>query len=151
MKSSPFLNLLGAFVMPLVLCLCFIASIGAKQQNVVSASSDARHSHQQPVTQSSTSTTVNGNQVTLNNLKYDPQNISVTVGTTVTWTNKENTPHTVTADDKAFSSPNINPNGTFTYTFTKPGKYPYHCAYHGGKGTGMSGTVTVVAGKAKKG
>ena len=149
MKSSPFLNLLGAFVLPLVFCLCFIIAIGTKQHSVASASAIATPSPAQAIAQSSTATTSNGAQVTLNNLKFEPQNLTVTAGTTVTWTNKESTPHTVTADDKAFSSPNINPNGTFSHTFTKPGKYAYHCAYHGGHGTGMFGTVTVTA-KGKK-
>lgn len=90
-----------------------------------------------------------GAQVMMNNLKYEPKNITVTVGSTVTWKNNEASPHTVAADDDSFNSPNIGKDGAFSQKFTKPGKYAYHCAYHGSKGGGMSGTITVVAAKKK--
>ena len=54
----------------------------------------------------------------------------VGVNNTVTWTNKDNLPHTVTADDGSFSSGNLNPTNQFSWTFSKPGTYSYHCSYH---------------------
>jgi plastocyanin len=65
--------------------------------------------------------------------------ITVTVGTTVTWTNHDDDPHTVTADDKSFDSKGLGNGDTWSYTFTKPGRYPYHCSAH----PFMKGTVIV--------
>ena len=75
---------------------------------------------------------------------YSPANITVVIGAnnTVAWTNNDNTPHTVTANNGAFDSGLINPGQTWTYTFTTPGTYAYHCSIH----PWMTGTVTVEAG-----
>ena len=84
------------------------------------------------------------NEVVITNSKYEPKKLTITEGTTVTWNNKEGS-HTVTADDNAFSSKVLKANDTFTYEFTKPGTYPYHCTFHGGKGgVNMAGTIVVV-------
>ncbi len=67
------------------------------------------------------------------------ESFTVPVGTTVTWTNKDSAPHTVTAENSSFMSPTLNQGSTFTFTFTKAGTYGYFCALH----AGMTGTVTV--------
>lgn len=102
-------------------------------------------------TQAPTATAANPSQnqsksqtITLINTSFDPKQLSVAVGTTVVWTNKDSMAHTVTADDKSFDSGNLNTGDTFKFTFTKAGTYPYHCQYHGGpNGVGMSGVITV--------
>ena len=82
--------------------------------------------------------------VSLSDFKYTPKLLKVKVGAKVTWTNKENVPHTVDEDKGAFESGNLTNGKTFSFTFDKPGTYRYHCAFHGGKGgEGMSGTVRV--------
>ena len=82
--------------------------------------------------------------VTLSNNQYSPAKLTVAAGTTVTWTNKEAKPHTVTADDNSFASKAMKENDTFSFKFDKPGTYAYHCAFHGGNGgKGMSGQVIV--------
>ena len=82
--------------------------------------------------------------VSLSDFKYSPKLLKVKVGTKVTWTNKENVPHTVDEDKGAFESGNMTNGASFSFTFDKPGTYRYHCAFHGGKGgEGMSGTVKV--------
>jgi plastocyanin len=80
---------------------------------------------------------------------YQPNPIQVSVGTTVTWTNNDAQPHTVTSgsngqpDNKFNSSPNftplLNPGQTFSFTFTQAGDYPYFCMVH----PNMVGTVSV--------
>ncbi|HKY11362.1 MAG TPA: plastocyanin/azurin family copper-binding protein, partial [Nitrososphaera sp.] len=80
---------------------------------------------------------------------YSPNPIQVSVGTTVTWTNNDSQPHTVTSgsngqpDNKFNSSPNftplLNPGQTFSFTFTEAGEYPYFCLLH----PNMVGTVNV--------
>jgi plastocyanin len=70
---------------------------------------------------------------------YSPNPLNVTVGTTVTWTNNDNTSHTSTANNGQWSSPVIGPSGQFSTTFTSAGSFSYHCTIH----PGMVGTVNV--------
>jgi plastocyanin len=80
---------------------------------------------------------------------FSPNPIQVSVGNTVTWTNNDSQPHTVTSgsngqpDNKFNSSPNfsplLNPGQTFSFTFTQAGDYPYFCMLH----PTMVGTVSV--------
>jgi plastocyanin len=85
-------------------------------------------------------------------LKFDPQECTVKVGDTVTWTNTGSVPHTVTAEDlKTFDSGDpskaIGGGGTFKFTFAKAGSFPYFCRLHASRGSraGMIGTITVEA------
>ncbi len=62
---------------------------------------------------------------------FDPAGLEVSVGTTVTWTNDdEEDPHTVTADDGAFDSGNLDPGEDFSHTFDEAGDFPYFCEIH---------------------
>lgn len=67
-------------------------------------------------------------------LFFAPQTVTISVGTTVVWTNRTSISHTVTSDDgKSFDSGMANPitaGMTFSFKFTKPGTYKYHCALH---------------------
>jgi len=75
---------------------------------------------------------------------FEPEELEVSVGTTVVWTHTGSLPHTVTADGGAFDSGDMSSGDTFEYTFEEPGTYPYYCTYHGGEGgEGMSGVITV--------
>ncbi len=77
------------------------------------------------------------------NKGFSPDNITLVIGVnnTVTWTNNDSSIHTVTANDGSFDSGYLNPGATFTYTFTEPGVYEYHCQIH----PWMIGYVTVLA------
>ena len=86
-------------------------------------------------------TPVMTNQVTLSGLSFSPKTLSVTTGTTVTWTDKEAITHTVTSDTGLFDSGDITNGQAFTHTFTTAGTFPYHCMHH----SGMTGTVIVTA------
>jgi plastocyanin len=70
---------------------------------------------------------------------FSPSPIRVKAGTTVTWTNKDSTQHTVRADNGTFTSPHLGTGVTFTHTFSTAGTYTYHCAIH----DYMKGTVVV--------
>jgi plastocyanin len=70
---------------------------------------------------------------------YSPSSLTVSVGTTVTWTNGDSTAHTVTSDTNLFDSGSIPPNGHFSYMFPNAGTFRYHCTLH----PGMTGSVTV--------
>ena len=73
---------------------------------------------------------------------YSPDTITVVMGvnSTVTWTNNDDAPHTVTASGGSFNSGNIDPGQSWTYKFTSPGTYAYYCSYH----SWMKGTVIVL-------
>jgi plastocyanin len=79
------------------------------------------------------------------NFNFEPQNITVKVGTTVTFVNQDKAPHTVTADGQEFDTGTIEPNNSAQITFNKPGTFKFFCDFHGGPGgQGMSGTITVL-------
>ena len=79
------------------------------------------------------------NEVWIQGMAFNPSVISVTAGTTITWTNKDAIGHTVTSDAGLFNSGTIITNGTFSYMFATAGTYSYHCAIH----PSMTGTVKV--------
>jgi len=76
---------------------------------------------------------------TIEGFAFNPGTIEIKAGTTVTWTNNDSAPHTVTADDGSFQSGKMDQGATFSYTFTEPGTYTYHCEYH----ANMTATVVV--------
>ncbi|HXM59232.1 MAG TPA: cupredoxin family copper-binding protein [Terriglobales bacterium] len=69
-------------------------------------------------------------EVKIDNFSFGPQTLTVSVGTTVTWTNRDDIPHTVVSTDGVFKSKVRDTDEKFTYTFTKPGEYPYYCSVH---------------------
>jgi plastocyanin len=81
-------------------------------------------------------------KVVIADLKFNPRTITVNKGDTVTWTNEDQTAHTVTSDDYptpdstatpppgSFTSKILNPGESFTHTFEQPGKVTYHCQLH---------------------
>lgn len=78
--------------------------------------------------------------VSIAGFAFSPAALSVTAGTTVTWTNQDSTTHTATADDgKAFDCKPIGAGASMSFTFATPGTYDYHCAIH----PTMKGTITV--------
>lgn len=69
--------------------------------------------------------------VAIENFAYSPATITVKAGTTVTWTNRDQDPHTVTAmNDGPFHSPTLNNGQSFRFTFTEPGRFDYLCTIH---------------------
>ncbi len=78
---------------------------------------------------------------------FIPKDISVPVGTTVTFTNTGRSPHNVTAGDDSKKSGNMDPGATFRVTFDKAQTWFYYCTYHAsGTGSGMSGVIRVGSG-----
>ena len=69
-------------------------------------------------------------EVKIDNFSFAPASITVAVGTVVTWTNRDDIPHTVVSDDKVFKSKVLDTDEKFSYTFRKPGTYPYFCSVH---------------------
>jgi plastocyanin len=85
-----------------------------------------------------TTASSSGNSVSIMNFSFNPNSLTVKVGTKVTWTNHDSVTHTVTADQGAFNSP-VAPGSSFSFTFTKAGTYAYHCSIH----PSMTATIIV--------
>jgi plastocyanin len=70
-------------------------------------------------------------EIKIDNFSFGPMTLTVPAGTTVTWINNDDVPHTVVSEDiKTFKSGALDTGDKFSYTFTKPGKYPYFCSVH---------------------
>jgi plastocyanin len=78
--------------------------------------------------------------VTIENMQFNPQKLTVRVGDRVQWVNKDLVPHTATADVKAFDSRSIAPNASWNFVAHHAGEYGYDCIFH----PTMKGTLTVV-------
>jgi plastocyanin len=77
--------------------------------------------------------------VKIDNFTFGPADVIVTAGATVTWTNRDDIPHTVVSGDKVFKSKVLDSDEEFAFTFGTPGTFPYFCSLH----PKMTGTVVV--------
>jgi len=78
-------------------------------------------------------------EVKIDNFSFGPATLTVPVGTTVTWTNRDDIPHTVVSTDGVFKSKVLDTDEKFSFTFSKAGTYPYFCSIH----PKMTGKVVV--------
>ena len=68
--------------------------------------------------------------ITISNFTFGPMEVTIPVGGTVTWVNGDDVPHTVRAVDGSFHSKPLDSDERFSFTFTRPGVYPYFCSIH---------------------
>src|SRR6516225_4189960 len=103
--------------------LCFVVS------GVLVALQFAAYAQSAPVAagQDAKANTVD---VKIDNFSFTPATITIRAGTTVKWTNRDDIPHTVVNDDQKFQSKALDTDESYSYTFTKPGTYPYFCSIH---------------------
>ena len=73
---------------------------------------------------------INANEIVIENFSFEPATLTVKVGTTVTWVNRDDEPHTATATDKSFNSKTLDNGDRFSQEFKAPGTYNYYCALH---------------------
>ncbi len=78
-------------------------------------------------------------EVKVDNFSFGPATLAIAVGTTVTWTNRDDIPHTIVSTDKVFKSKVLDTDEKFSFTFAKAGTYPYFCSIH----PKMTGSVVV--------
>src|SRR6202166_1226585 len=78
-------------------------------------------------------------EVKVDNFSFGPTTLTVAVGTTVTWTNRDDIPHTIESTEKVFKSKVLDTDEKFSFTFDKAGTYPYFCSIH----PTMTGSVVV--------
>lgn len=79
--------------------------------------------------------------VAIDNFTFNPQQLTVKAGTTVTWTNQDDIPHAVAAVNRQFRSKALDTGDAYSFTFTAPGIYDYFCSLH----PHMTGTIMVKA------
>ena len=84
-------------------------------------------------------------KVKIDNFTFNPQQITVKAGDTVTWVNHDDIPHTVTSKTKLFKSKALDTDDKFSFTFATPGTYPYFCSLH----PMMTGSIVVEASAGK--
>ena len=77
--------------------------------------------------------------ITIDNFSFTPKEITVAAGTTVTWVNHDDVPHTVVNPDKKFRSKALDTDDQFSFTFMDAGTYNYFCSVH----PMMTGKITV--------
>ena len=81
-----------------------------------------------------------GTEISIENFAFGPDDLTVSVGDTITWRNDESgVPHTTTADDGLWDSATLRPDDTFVFTFTEAGTFTYFCSIH----PAMRATITV--------
>jgi plastocyanin len=68
--------------------------------------------------------------VEIRNMRFEPAMLTIAAGTTVTWVNDDESPHTVTDRGKLFRSAALDAKDNFTYTFATPGEFTYFCTLH---------------------
>jgi len=78
-------------------------------------------------------------EIRIDNFAFDPNNITIALGDTVTWTNYDSSKHTVTEDNGEFDSEDLDTEDSFSWTFDVAGNYSYHCGRH----SSMTGMVNV--------
>jgi len=79
--------------------------------------------------------------VKIDNFNFTPPTLVIAPGTTVTWTNDDDSPHSVREKDGKFKSAALDTDDTFSQTFTAPGEFEYFCSIH----PRMTGKVVVKA------
>jgi plastocyanin len=70
------------------------------------------------------------NVVTIDNFTFAPQSLAVPVGTTVTWINRDDIPHTIKGTESQIKSTALDTDDKFSFTFTEAGEFPYFCGIH---------------------
>lgn len=124
-----------AISVPVAVFLTACAQPNVAQQPAVPQSTSQQPTTQQPVIQKENGST---NTITINNFNFNPSQLSISKGSTVTWTNQDPIAHTVTAKD-SFDSKILNNGQSFSYTFNQSGSFDFACTIH----PSMKGTITV--------
>lgn len=107
----------------LLAALLGIAGLGARAGNITASAQP------KPATM----------DIKIDNFTFAPPELTVTAGTTIRWTNRDDIPHTVVNTDKVFKSKVLDTDETFSFTFSTPGTFTYFCSIH----PKMTGKVVV--------
>jgi plastocyanin len=97
-----------------------------------------------PATAAPTTSPAGGNTAAIKNFAFDPSSLTVKSGTVVKWITQDGAPHTIVSDTGspvAFSSDSLASGASYSFTFTQPTTYTYHCSIH----PSMKGTIIVTS------
>ena len=83
-----------------------------------------------PPTTTAAPAPISGPQIVIGNFTFTPNALTVAVGTTVTWVNHDDIPHTVTAQNHSFTSAGLDTEDSFAHQFSAAGTYAYYCTIH---------------------
>ena len=126
MKQKNFLPIAMALSVLLFSCSKDESSLGESANGTVQATATT------PINYST--------RVSIQNSAFNPADATVMVSGSILWANSDNVVHTVTADNGSFDSGDLQPGGTFGFTFNVVGPHYYHCKYH--EKTGVVKCVT---------
>ncbi len=132
LKNPLILGAIGVFLALVAIAAVFIS------RNTYVAPGSGNQTIETPGTTTG-NTTVSPNTVEIKNFSFNPSTLTVTKGTTVTFTNSDSSSHTVTANDGSFDTGNISSGASQTITFSKTGTFTYYCSVH----PTMKGTIIV--------
>ncbi|MDD5489114.1 MAG: cupredoxin family copper-binding protein [Candidatus Moranbacteria bacterium] len=134
---------IGIIALVVVVGIIWYASKGKKgglYGTPAAAPSQSSQSATQPAPNGTQNQT--GSAVTVKNFAFSPADLTVTKGTTVTWTNEDSVPHQIASDSGSavsFTGTQMSQGQSFSFTFDTAGAFPYHCAIH----PTMHGVITV--------
>jgi len=94
-----------------------------------------------PVSTSSLEAILGEAEIDIEDFAFNPKTVTIKVGTTVKWSNKDDSSHSVTSDDGSWSSSSLSKGDSFFLTFSQTGTFSYHCGVH----PSMTGTIVVVS------
>ncbi len=137
--NREFLLVIAMSLLSLFLAAC--SSSGSKETQSPPAPTVSRNSNTEtskmemparpsPVAGKDLPTSSTPNQVAVENFSFQPGTLTVKAGTTVTWVNHDDEPHTVNENNKTFKSGTLDTDAKFSYKFTSPGSYSYFCSLH---------------------
>ncbi|HXX55462.1 MAG TPA: cupredoxin domain-containing protein [Methanoregula sp.] len=124
---------------PVVFACCLVILLAASGCTAPSAPSA-----QPAVTQAQATPAASSDVITIKEFDFTPSSLTVKAGTTVTWVNQGSETHTVSSDQNSpvqFASTELPHGASYSFTFSSPGVYPYHCSVH----PSMVGTIRVEA------
>lgn len=135
-------KIIAAIIIILVLAIGGWAIFG--RSNKTNTPYTSNTTTQPPAPSNTNSSTPNASEgkISIENMAFTPSQISVTKGSTVTWTNNDSTTHTVVDDLSNVGGPasgDIAPGASYSFTFNKTGSFQYHCSIH----PSMRGTIVV--------
>jgi plastocyanin len=119
--------LIATFALPIMIAMLLVF---AGSRAVAAANASANANDQPSPTKA---------EINIDNFVFGPQTVTVPVGTTVTWTNHDDIPHTSVSTEGLFKSKVMDTDEKFSYTFSKSGTYAYYCSIH----PKMTGAVVV--------
>jgi len=80
-------------------------------------------------------------EIEIEDFAFNAASVTIKVGTTVKWSNKDDVLHDIKGDDGSWGSAPLNKGDDFFFTFSQAGTYTYHCSFH----PSMKGTIVVVS------